>query len=56
MNSSCAKCWMDFEDELALAQHVENEHPSVYVLPPYRKTQGVILHEVITLVTKKKSA
>ena len=46
---------MDLEDELALARHVEIEHPSLYALPPYRKTEEIAGGEVATLPTKKKS-
>ena len=46
---------MDFEDELALARHVEIEHPSLYALLPYR-TEEIAGREVAILPTKKKKA
>jgi len=53
VNTSCAKCWMDFEDEWSLARHVASEHPDAYVLPPYRKTEASLRPEVIALPTRE---
>jgi hypothetical protein len=53
VNISCSECWIDLEDELALARHVKIEHPSAYVLPPYRKTEEIGRREVTPLPTKK---
>jgi hypothetical protein len=38
-NTSCAECWMEFEDETSLLEHVKEQHPFAYALPPYRNTE-----------------
>jgi len=38
MNTSCAACWMDFDDEAGLIRHIETEHQSASVVPPYKIT------------------
>ena len=56
VSASCAKCWMDFEDEQSLERHAEIEHPSVYARPPHWRTEGNIPPECPTLTRRREAA
>jgi len=54
-NTSCGECWMDFEDESALFQHIETEHPFACVVPPYQDANRVDRGQVSIGSTKGRA-
>jgi hypothetical protein len=53
--TSCAACWMEFEDESALLQHVAAQHPFSYALPPYLSINQEQVRQISIEGTQKES-